>query len=83
MARFQVNRMIRSSRPRIVVDGGLRQGAHRFRLVVVDSSGNRSRPAILTVRVIRPDPGRPFPGRPGGGRPVGGRPVIGQPIVRR
>jgi len=53
MARFQVNEPIRSQRPVIVVDPGLAPGVHRFELVVTDSRGRRSAPAVVAVNIVR------------------------------
>jgi hypothetical protein len=62
----------------VTVDAGLRPGRHRFRLVVVDDSGNRSSPDELVVTVTLPlvppvrDPLIDRPARP----PLPGGPVI-------
>lgn len=50
--RFETNRPIETAQSTIVVDAGLAPGEHRFQLVVVDSSGNRSRPAELIVTIV-------------------------------
>lgn len=39
--------------PTIAVDAGLPPGTYRFRLVVVDDSGNQSAPAEVAVVVFR------------------------------
>jgi len=49
MAKFVVNRAVTTRGSSVKVDGDLAIGRHRFQLVVVDSQGNRSRPAIVTV----------------------------------
>ncbi len=58
MAKFVVGTPVTTTTPSIVVDAGLAIGAHRFRLCVVDSSGNTSAAveAVVTVRAIRPTP---------------------------
>lgn len=52
MAQFVVGQPITTEVPRIAVDAGLRPGAHRFRLVVVDSAGASSRPDEVVVQVV-------------------------------
>jgi hypothetical protein len=64
MARFRLNRPITSGEPTIVVDGGLPAGRHRFRLEVIDSTGQRSSPSDVVVTVTDTGPSRP-PFRPG------------------
>ena len=49
MAKFVVNRAVTTRGSMVKVDGGVTIGRHRFQLVVVDSQGNKSRPAIVTV----------------------------------
>lgn len=56
MARFVVNEPIRTAEPTVVVDAGLPVGEHRFQLVVTDSSGNSSRPDVVTVQIVRFSP---------------------------
>ena len=51
MARFTVNQPIDTLEPRITVDPTLSIGFHRFQLLVTDSSGRRSQPALATVEV--------------------------------
>lgn len=51
--RFEPNKPIETTSPRVVVDAGLDPGAHRFQLVVVDTSGLRSQPTEVTVTVVR------------------------------
>lgn len=53
MARFVPNQPVIQRDPLVTVDAnsGLAIGAHRFRLVVVDDSGNESEPAFLDVIV--------------------------------
>ena len=53
MARFAVGQAIRSVEPTIVVDAGLPAGAHRFQLEVIDSTGQRSAPAVAVVTIQR------------------------------
>jgi hypothetical protein len=59
MARFLLNRPITSEEPTIVVDGGLPAGRHRFRLEVIDSTGQRSSPSDVVVAVTDAGPSRP------------------------
>lgn len=83
MARFAIGRPIETSVPSVTVDAGLRPGAHRFQLEVIDAAGNRSAPDVAVIavrdRVIPTDTTGPtIPGptgpvvRPGrtGTRPV-------------
>ena len=60
MTQFVVNKPVTTREPFVTVDGGLPVGTHRFQLVVVDSAGNESRPAVVTVtiktRIIAPPP---------------------------
>ena len=51
MAKFVVERPVTTREAFVIVDGGLREGRHRFQLVVVDDQGNESKPATLTVTV--------------------------------
>lgn len=51
MARFVINQTLFTREPRIVVDAGLRPGLHRFRLVVTDDQGLKSRADELVVQV--------------------------------
>jgi hypothetical protein len=55
MATFQTNRPISQTDPTIKVDvaaaNPLQLGANRFQLVVLDSAGNESTPAVLDVVV--------------------------------
>ncbi len=51
MARFVVNRPIKTREPFVRVDAGLKEGRHRFQLVVVDDRGNESKPATVTVTI--------------------------------
>jgi hypothetical protein len=53
MPRFLPNQTIETSVPVVTVEAGLRPGRHRFRLVVVDESGNRSEPDEVVVTVRR------------------------------
>lgn len=54
MTRFVRARPVQTRRSSVVVDGGLRPGRYRFQLEVMDSAGNLSKPAILTVSVQAP-----------------------------
>ncbi len=49
--RFVLNRPVTTSEPTVVVENGLAVGRHRFRLEVIDESGNRSKPADIDVIV--------------------------------
>lgn len=53
MARFTQGIPVTTSVPVVAVDPGLAPGRYRFRLEVVDSGGNRSRPAEVIVVVRR------------------------------
>ena len=63
--RFTPNQPVPLRTPTVVVDAGLPLGPHRFQLVVVGASGQRSSPVEVTVTVTRvivgPIP-RPLPG---------------------
>lgn len=78
MARFVLGRPLTTEVPTVVVDAGLLPvGVHRFRLVVVDDSGQSSAPDEVVVAVNRPlQPNGPTI------RPTGGRPAR-TPSVRR
>ena len=52
MARFVTGRPIKTEKPSIVVDAGLKPGRYRFRLVVVNQGGRKSKPAFVTVHVV-------------------------------
>lgn len=54
MPKFTPNVPIESNGAQIEVEG-LEPGTHRFQLVVVDDSGNRSQPDTATVVVVRSD----------------------------
>ena len=51
MARFVIGQPITTTVPIIDVDPGLPVGSHRFRLIVLDDSGNRSAPDEVDVIV--------------------------------
>jgi len=51
MARLETDHPIETFEPRLRVEAGLLVGRHRFRLDVIDESGRRSRPDIVTVEV--------------------------------
>lgn len=53
MAAFRPNVPVVTRAEFVRVDPGLPVGQHRFRLVVVDDQGNRSRPAEVVVSVLR------------------------------
>jgi hypothetical protein len=52
MAKFVINKPIKTAEPVIVVDA-LPLGSHVFRLVVVDQSGHSSEPDELVVTVLK------------------------------
>jgi len=54
MATFTVGKAIATTTPSIVVDAGLPLGQHRFQLVVVTDTGQRSQPDVATVDVQKP-----------------------------
>jgi hypothetical protein len=49
--RFEPNRPVETTVPRVVVDAGLRPGQYRFELVVVNTRGQRSEPAVVVITV--------------------------------
>jgi hypothetical protein len=49
--KFVPNKPIETSVPTVVVDAGLAVGRHRFRLVVENRRGQRSRPAEVIVTI--------------------------------
>lgn len=51
MTQFAVGQPQTTEVPRIAVDAGIKPGLHRFRLVVVDSSGLSSKPDEVVVQV--------------------------------
>ncbi len=61
-ADFTRRRRFTTEIPRLDVAPGLPVGRHTFELVVEDDSGNRSRPARITVDIVAPRPFRPLPG---------------------
>lgn len=52
-ADFARRRQFTSDTPYLEVAPGLSAGLHTFELVVEDDSGNRSRPARVTVNIIK------------------------------
>jgi hypothetical protein len=79
MARFAINEPIVTGEPTIVVDAGLPVGRHRFRLEVVDTAGQVSRPdeAIVEVQRIVTPPVPPVVVEPVPRPPIGPTPPIG------
>src|SRR5574338_627852 len=73
MASFAVGQPITTREPTIAVDPGLTLGQHRFQLVVVDSAGLRSAPAVAVVSVQRPVITQPGPILSG--------PILTQPVL--
>jgi hypothetical protein len=51
--KFVPNVPVETKTPTVVVDPGLRPGAHRFRLVVENKRGLQSKPAEVVVTVLR------------------------------
>jgi len=49
---FLPNRPVTTREATVVVDGTLAVGVHRFRLEVIDDSGNRSKPTEVDVVVL-------------------------------
>lgn len=47
-------RPVASRSPTLSVENELAAGTHRFSLVVVDTAGNESTPAVIEVRVTAP-----------------------------
>lgn len=56
MAALSIGKPIRTRRPRVEVDAGLKPGRHRFRLVVTLADGRRSAPAELVMTIGKPRP---------------------------
>ena len=82
MPRFERGRPLKTTVPQVTVDAGLPVGTHRFRLTLVNDSGNQSNPALIDVII---GPARIGPRPPIGPIPVPTRPgpVIGVPIPTR
>lgn len=78
MPRFEAGIPITTREPQVSVEPGLKPGRHLFRLEVVDSAGNRSRPAELVVTVKR---AQPVITEPVIRRPIVIDPVTGRPVV--
>ncbi|EHR71167.1 hypothetical protein BurJ1DRAFT_2331 [Burkholderiales bacterium JOSHI_001] len=53
MTKFTVGRPITTQVPEVLVDAGLPDGQHRFRLVVIGSAGNSSTPDDLVLSISR------------------------------
>ncbi len=53
IVKFILNKTIRTTTPTIEVDGTLAVGVHRFQLVVENERGQRSKPAVITITVVR------------------------------
>jgi hypothetical protein len=51
VTKFVVNKPVVTTTPTVTVDAGLPAGVHRFQLVVVDSAGNESKPAVVAVTI--------------------------------
>jgi hypothetical protein len=50
--KFKLHHKIKTNTPTIVVDGLYKIGVYIFKLEVVDDSGLRSKPTIVSVRII-------------------------------
>ena len=74
MVQFALNQTIETAEPAITVDAGLPVGQHRFQLVVTDTAGIRSKPAVEVV-----DIGRDVPRTPA----LEIRPGLAPPLARR
>ena len=57
--KFEPGKTIDTDTPKIEVDGTLAVGVHRFRLVVENDRGQRSRPAEISISVVRQEPASP------------------------
>ena len=55
MAKFSIDKPVTTDVSDIVVDAGLKPGLHRFRLVVVDDTGQASGPDEAVVQVGEED----------------------------
>jgi hypothetical protein len=51
MAKFNVGSAVITEVPEVLVDAGIPAGRHRFRLVVIDSAGNTSRPDEIVLAI--------------------------------
>jgi len=54
--KFEPNKPFESTKPTVVVDGGLRPGTYRFQLVVFNAAGRPSQPTEVVVTVTPPTP---------------------------
>lgn len=59
---FKLNRPVETDQPAIHISPGLAPGTYRFSLTVHNRFGQRSKPAVVTVNVVRAAPGRAFGG---------------------
>ena len=57
MARFVLNKPVKTLRPGVVVDAGLPVGVHLFRLQVMTADGRTSRPDEMKVVITKRRPG--------------------------
>ncbi len=71
--KFTLNKPFETDQATVDVDPGLAPGPYRFRLVVISSNGERSKPTEVVVTILD---GRTVP-------PVVAPPVIRTPIVSR
>jgi hypothetical protein len=51
MPRFEVNKVVVTDRPEVIVEPGLEAGDHLFQLVVVDTDNNESLPDVQRIRI--------------------------------
>lgn len=52
MADFRTSKRVETQASSITVDAGLPVGDHIFQLTAIDKSGNISKPALITVKVV-------------------------------
>jgi hypothetical protein len=56
MARFVVNKPVKTRKPRVAVDAGLPEGVHLFSLQVATADGRTSRPDVLKIVITKRRP---------------------------
>ena len=54
MVDFVAKKSITTKEPMLTVDPGLPEGIYTFQLIVVDNSGNQSKPAEIEVTITKP-----------------------------
>jgi hypothetical protein len=52
MVDFRRNKVAKTTRPSVTVDGGLPLGIHRFQLIVANGRGIESEPAEVVVKIV-------------------------------